>query len=199
MAKYYKKNGIDMGPIQGSAKAMLQAEPVFERSADDAPDATFSSKGNNKNASKNILQLFAYIIEDLYDEISNGKKAEAKSQEEFEEEKATAEKLVDDLTEKIVTLEGIIAKRQEDKEEENKDMKENNKDRDAELKYEAKIKPDCDWILKAFDQRADARAAEMGGLTTAKEFLAGKTALLEQSTKFDDAKLPSIGFLGISK
>merc|ERR1719335_2091400 len=149
MADYYKKNGIKMGPIQGNGRGnLLQEEPVFERSADDAPDATFSDKGNNKNASKNILSLFAYIIEDLYDELSNEKKAEAKSQQEYEEEKASADKLVADLKEKIVTLEGIIAKRNEDKKEEHKDMKENNKDRDAELKYQAKIKPDCDWILK---------------------------------------------------
>merc|ERR1719335_813415 len=130
MADYYKKNGIKMGPIQGNGRGnLLQEEPVFERSADDAPDATFSNKGNNKNASKNILSLFAYIIEDLYDELSNEKKSEAKSQEEYEAEKATAEKLVEDLEEKIVTLEGIIAKRKEDKKEENLDMKENNKDR----------------------------------------------------------------------
>merc|ERR1719327_1681012 len=198
MAKYYKEAGIEMGPIQGSVKgALLQEEPVFERSADDAPDATFSNKGNNKNASKNILSLFAYIIEDLYDELSNEKKSEAKSQEEYEAEKATAEKLVEDLEEKIVTLEGIIAKRKEDKKEENLDMKENNKDRDAELKYQAKIKPDCDWILKAFDQRATARAAEMDGLETAKEFLAGKTSLPEKSTS--QRSLSSIGFLGLSK
>merc|ERR1719364_641386 len=136
-------------------------------------------KGNNKVAGKGIVSLFDYIIEDLADELANEKKAEAKSQEEYEAEMATAQKLVDDL-------------------EENKVMKENNKDRDAELKYEAKIKPDCDWILKAFDQRAAARAAEMDGLTTAKEFLAGKTALVQKTSKFDDAKLSSLGFLGIS-
>jgi len=196
--KFYKgKGGVEMGPIQGSVK-LLQEEPAFERSADDAPDATFSKKGNNKVQGKGIVSLFDYIIEDLEDELANEKKAEAKSQEEYEAEMATAQKLVDDLEEKKVTLEGIIAKRKEDKEEENKDMKENNKDRDAELKYEAKIKPDCDWILKAFDQRAAARAAEMDGLTTAKEFLAGKTALVQKTSKFDDAKLSSLGFLGIS-
>merc|ERR1719253_1206814 len=187
-----------MGPIQGAAKGLLQQEPEFERSADDAPDATFSSKGNNKVQGKGIVSLFDYIIEDLADELANEKKSEAKSQEEYEAEMATAEKLLNDLKEKKVTLEGIIAKRKEDKEEENKDMKENNKDRDAELKYETKIKPDCDWILKAFDQRADARAAEMDGLTTAKEFLAGKTSLIEQSKKFDDSALRQIGFLGVS-
>jgi len=196
-AKFYKKQGIEMGPIQGSATGLVQ-EPEFERSADDAPDASFTSKGNNKNASKNILSLFQYIIEDLNDELSNGKKAEEKSQEEYEAELATAEQLLDDLKEKKVTLEGIIAKRIEDKKEENKDMKENNKDRDSELSYQAKITPDCDWILKAFDQRATARAAEADGLTTAKEFLAGKTALV-QSSKFDDASLKSLNFLGLSK
>merc|ERR1719460_3167654 len=195
--KFYKEQGVKMGPIQGSVK-LLQEEPAFERSADDAPDATFTKKGNNKVQGKGIVSLFDYIIEDLEDELANEKKAEAKSQEEYEAEMATAQKLVDDLEEKKVTLEGIIAKRKEAKEEENKDMKENNKDRDAELKYEAKIKPDCDWILKAFDQRAAARAAEMSGLESAKEFLAGKTALLEKSAKFDDAQLPNLRFLGVS-
>jgi hypothetical protein len=195
--KFYKERGIKMGPIQGSVK-FLQEEPVFERSADDAPDATFSNKGNNKGASKGIISLFQYIIEDLNDELTNEKAAEEKSQEEFEKELATAEKLVEDLTEKKVTLEGIIAKRQEDKKEENLDMKENNKDRDAELKYQAKIKPDCDWILKAFDQRAEARAAEAAGLTSAKEFLAGKVALVQKPQKFNDDTLPSLGFLSLA-
>jgi len=192
--EYYKKNDIKMGPIQGSATGMLQ-EPEFARSKDDAPDASLSSKGNNKVASKGVISLFDYIIEDLGDELTNEKAAEAKSQEEYEAEKATADKLVEDLTEKKVNLESTIAKRKEDKASEEKDKQDNNGDRDAELAYQAKIKPDCDWILKAFDQRADARAAEMNGLESAKEFLAGKTALLEKS---DDVKFPSIGFLGLS-
>merc|ERR1719316_1378866 len=197
--KFYKEQGVKMGPIQGSVK-LLQEEPAFERSADDAPDATFSKKGNNKVQGKGIVSLFDYIIEDLYDEISNEKKAEAKSQSEFEEEEATAQKLVSDLKEKVVTLEGIIAKRQDDKKDENTDMKENNGDRDNEVDYQAKIKPDCDWILKAFDQRADARAAEAGGLISAKEFLAGKTSLLQKSKDmFDDGKLQRLGFLGIAQ
>merc|ERR1712151_1024381 len=170
--KYYKENDIKLGPVQGSVKLLQKVgeDPVFEISEDQAPDATFSDKGSRKLESKDIVSLMTYIIEDLKDELSNEKKAEAKSQMEYEEEMATAEKLVEDLTDRKVTLEGIIAKRQEDKEEETKDMNENNDDLDDELGYKAKIKPDCDWILKAFDQRAAARAAEMDGLTTAKEF-----------------------------
>merc|ERR1719327_1847117 len=94
--KFDKEQGVKMGPIQGSVK-LLQEEPAFERSADDAPDATFSKKGNNKVQGKGIVSLFDYIIEDLEDELANEKKAEAKSQEEYEAEMATAQKLVDEL------------------------------------------------------------------------------------------------------
>jgi len=192
---FYKNRDVKMGAIQGSATgAALLQEPEFTRSADDAPDATFSGKGNNKLKGKGIVSLFDYIIEDLEDELANEKNAEAKSQEEYEAEMTTAKKLESDLKAKKVTLTGIISKRNDDKKDENVDMKENNKDRDAELAYQAKITPDCDWILKAFDGRADARSAEMGGLTTAKEFLAGKTALVQEPKTFS-----SLGFLGLAK
>lgn len=201
MAAFYEKQGVKMGEIQGSVK-LLQEEPAFERSEDDAPDATFSGKGSRKNQSKNILSLLSYIIEDLQDEVANGKKAEAKSQMEFEEEMATADKLLKDLEAKKTTLKDIIAKRNSDKEEENKDKEANSDDKDAEVSYNEKIKPDCDWIIGAFEKRATARAAEMSGLTSAKEFLAGQSALLEKSGKtaktFDDNVLPSIGFLGMA-
>merc|ERR1719161_3360325 len=201
MAAFYEKQGVKMGEIQGSVK-LLQEEPAFERSEDDAPDATFSGKGSRKNQSKNILSLLSYIIEDLQDEVANGIKAEAKSQLEFEEEMATADKLLKDLEAKKTTLKDIIAKRNSDKEEENKDKEANSDDKDAEVSYNEKIKPDCDWIIGAFEKRATARAAEMSGLTSAKEFLAGQSALLEKSGKtaktFDDNVLPSIGFLGMA-
>jgi len=196
LAAFYKKQGVDMGEIQGSVK-FLQGEPAFERSKDDAPDASFSKKGGRKNQSKNIISLLTYISEDLSDEIVAGKKAEAKSQLEFEEEMATADTLLADLKAKVVTLDEILGKRRSDKEEENKDMKANNGDLTSETEYQAKIKPDCDWIINSFDKRADARSAEMNGLSTAKEILAGQSALLEKSGKFDDEALPRIAFLGI--
>jgi len=195
LAKFYKEQGIDMGEIQGSATGFLQA-PEFERSADDAPDASFSKKGARKNQSKNIISLLSYIIEDLVDEIAGGKKNEAQSQTEYQEEVDTADALLKDLNAKVVTLEGIIAKRNSDKEEENKDMKANNGDRTAELDYQKKITPDCDWIIGAFDKRATARDAEMNGLTTAKEFLAGQAALVQGKV---ERSFDKIGFLGITQ
>jgi len=192
--KYYKENGINLGPTQGSVK-LLQEDPAFDISEDQAPDATFSHKGSRKLQSKDVVSLLTYIIEDLQDEVTNERESEAKAQADYEGQMATAEKLMKELESKKVTLTDIIAKRMSDKEEENKDMKANNGDRDAELSYEAKIKPDCDWIIKAFGDRAIARTNEKNGLLTAKEYLAGQVTLVEKSTKPD---LTSIGFLGLS-
>merc|ERR1719313_3220007 len=94
-----------------------------------------------------------------------------------------AQQLVDDLTDKKENLEDSIASMGDDKKHEKKDMDGNNADRDDELKYQGKIKPDCDWIIGAFTKRADARAAEMAGLTSAKEYLAGMAGLIETGKK----------------
>jgi len=68
----------------------------------------------------------------------------------------------------------------------------------AEEDYLESYKPDCDWVLSTFDKRAEDRAAEMNGLTEAKEYLAGyQASLLETPKHFDDEKLANIGFLGI--
>merc|ERR1711933_648329 len=115
LKKYYKENDIKLGPVQGSVKLLQKVgeDPVFEISEDQAPDATFTNKGSRKLESKDIVSLMTYIIEDLNDELKNEKAAEAKSQEEYEAEMATAQKLVDDLTAKKVRLEEVIAKRKE--------------------------------------------------------------------------------------
>merc|ERR1719441_42920 len=77
MTAFYKNNKIGMGEIQGAAKALVQeGEPVFEVSADDAPDASFTSAGKSSGESKGIVSIMTMIKEDLEDEISNGVKNE---------------------------------------------------------------------------------------------------------------------------
>merc|ERR1719502_632601 len=67
MSAFYKNNKIDQGEIQGAAQALVQ-EPVFEVSADQAPDASFSSAGKSGGESKGIVSIMTMIKEDLEDE-----------------------------------------------------------------------------------------------------------------------------------
>merc|ERR1719217_1909160 len=163
-----------MGPIQGSMK-LLQG-PEFEKSEFQAPDATFSDKGARKNESKGIVSILTMLIEDLKAEISNGIKDEASSQVEFEKDVAAAKKLIEDLSIKKENLETDKAKTMKKQEHEEEDKATNEKTLATNEEYlqgPKGIKPDCDWLLGAFDERRTKRNAEVDGLVTAKEYLTG--------------------------
>eukprot|EP00746_Dinoflagellata_sp_MGD_P013076 gnl/MRDRNA2_/MRDRNA2_128122_c0_seq1.p1 gnl/MRDRNA2_/MRDRNA2_128122_c0~~gnl/MRDRNA2_/MRDRNA2_128122_c0_seq1.p1 ORF type:complete len:711 (-),score=215.78 gnl/MRDRNA2_/MRDRNA2_128122_c0_seq1:88-2220(-) len=174
LSSYYKKEKIEMGPIQGSMK--LLQEPEFSISKDQAPDATFSDKGKRKNESKGILSILTMIIEDLQAEIKNGIQNEISTQAEFEKQLAAAKKLVEDLTVQKENLKSDKAKVQEKEVKEEDDKAMNEKDLKANEEYlqgPNGIKPDCDWMLNSFDERREKRKGEMNGLVTAKEYLTG--------------------------
>mmetsp|Transcript_69181 Transcript_69181/g.126270 ORF Transcript_69181/g.126270 Transcript_69181/m.126270 type:complete len:722 (+) Transcript_69181:95-2260(+) len=196
---YYKNRSIAIGPIQGAIKGLsLRQDPVFSVSEDQAPDATLSGKASHKGEAKDILSLMTYLIEDLEDEIRNGISTEASQLAAYNEEMATADALIQKLDAKKVALEGAISAAGEDKVAEETLKTTNEADLSAEEGYHSDIKPDCDWMLGAFDKRAEARATEMTGLTQAKEYLAGQSSLLEKAPKiFDDNRLSSIRFLGV--
>merc|ERR1719428_2765322 len=104
--------------------------------------------------------MMTMIIEDLNDEIKNGMKNEEQNQLEFEKWMKAAKKLEADLIAKKTNLEEIIAKRQEEKPEEEETMKTNKGDLKEQEDYKAEITPDCDWIIGAFTKRAERRTAE---------------------------------------
>merc|ERR1719420_715998 len=198
MSAFYKNNKIDQGEIQGAAQAFVQ-EPVFEVSADQAPDASFSSSGKSGGESKGIVSIMTMIKEDLEDEISNGVKEEGETQAKFEEQLGEANTLLEELKAKKTNLEQAISDTNTEIDE-NEVHKEDLQGLLAEEKdYLASIKPDCDWILNSFTERRTKRAAELEGLLQAKGMLAGASpALLTTGTEFDDNDFASMKFSGAS-
>merc|ERR1719386_537662 len=153
-------------------------QPVFEVSADQAPDASFSSSGKSSGESKGIVSIMTMIKEDLEDEISNGVKSEGETQAKFEEQLGDANTLLDELRAKKTNLEQAIS-------DTNTEIDENEVHKEdlqgllkEEKDYLASIKPDCDWILNSFTERRTKRAAEMEGLLQAKGMLAGASPSL---------------------
>jgi hypothetical protein len=197
LTKYYKENKL---PVLLQGIKHKKGGPDFARSEDAAPEFEFSDKGSRSGESKGIVSLMDMLIEDLEDEIKNGLKDEATTQEEHEKEMKKAENLKEELIEKKTNLEDSIAKREEEKSDEHADKGVNLQDKMDENEYKAEIKPDCDWIIKSFTDRHNAREAEMNGLMTAKEYLAGaKVPSLLQKKGFNDDALSNIGFLGLKK
>merc|ERR1719156_263418 len=99
MSAFYKNNKIEL----------MQKQPTFERSADAAPDATFSSAGKSGGESKGILSLMTMLKEDLEDEITNGVKMEKEDQFYFERSVKEAHQLLSELKDKKETTEQQIA------------------------------------------------------------------------------------------
>jgi len=198
MTAFYKNNKIGMGEIQGAAQALVQ-EPTFEVSADQAPDATFTSAGKSSGESKGIVSIMTMIKEDLEDEIANGVKNEAETQTKFEEQLGEANTLLDDLRAKKTNLEQAITDTNTEIDEAEV-LKEDTQNLLKEDKdYLASIKPDCDWILNSFTERRTKRAAEMEGLLQAKGMLAGASpAMMQNSVEFDDNDFAQMRFSGAS-
>mmetsp|Transcript_125656 Transcript_125656/g.305230 ORF Transcript_125656/g.305230 Transcript_125656/m.305230 type:complete len:727 (-) Transcript_125656:81-2261(-) len=203
LSSYYSNHSIEMGPIQGSVKGMALAQqgPDFAVSADQSPEAVFSDQGKRKDESKGIVQLLTMIMEDLNDEIRNGMKFEEIAQLDYEKQVRAANQLRDELTTKKTNLASMIGRRTQDRNDEEADKLSNEGDLQDEKDYKTSITPDCDWIIGAFSGRAEKRAAEMKGLVTAKEYLAGykppASLLAERAAAFDDSVLADIHFLGI--
>jgi len=200
LSSYYKKNDVDMGPVQGSSK--LLQEPEFEVSADQAPDATFADKGSRKNQGKGIISILTMIIEDLEAEIKNGIKDEVAAQAEFEKNVDAAKKLISDLEEKKSNLEDDKAETEQKRDEEDEDKKSNEKDLGNNEEYLKSIKPDCDWMLNSFEERREKRKAETNGLIQAKEFLSGAappSAMMQASATFDDSSFQQINFVSLRR
>jgi len=199
LGAYFKDNKVEMGPIQGSVK-LLQA-PEFEKDPDVAPEAKFSGKGSRKNESKGIISILTMIKEDLEAEIKNGIKAEDSSNASYEKAKYEAEESIKTLQKKVDDLELAKTKTEESISDEEKNKEELETEHALVEEELERMKPNCEWLEKNFDVRAQKRTAEIDGLRQAKEYLAGATAMTqesEKSKKFDDEAFPSLGFGGLS-
>merc|ERR1719262_295988 len=190
LTKYHEKNKNKLGKLQEDIKAALvqkqPGSPVFEISEEQAPDANFQKKDHTKQQSKGILSILTMIIEDLGSEIKHSIADEVAAQSEFEASIAKAKALIAELEDKVKQLKEIIATRKEEMTQEHEVMADNEDSLASENKHKKDITPDCDWIINSFAERRAKRAAEMEGLTTAKEFLAGAAPSLLQKTTGDN-------------
>merc|ERR1719353_2643782 len=198
---------MDTGPIQGSINLLQRHEaraPVFEVSADQAPDATFSSAGKSTGASKGIISTLTMIKEDLDDEIANGIKEDIETQTLFEEQLTSAKNLKQDLINKKTDLEESISATNDEIDAHNEEKADRVADRDAEHEYLWSIKPDCTWILTTFDDRRKKRDIEIAGLRESIGMLQGAMeesnaggetmALTQKQVSFDDGAFGRIQF-----
>jgi hypothetical protein len=200
--KFFKNNSIDLkAPEMAGAPqtSLLQGGrqpglPEMEIDEDQAPETTSKDAGSRRQDSRVIIDMLTMLYDNLDMEIRVADTSENKSVADYnayvndskamlaafitsktnlEEAKATDLGTIDQLEGMVDVEEGELG---------------------AIEDYRERIAPNCDWIMRAFDQRLKQRAEEMAGLVDAKALLAGANpaALLSQTTEVEKATLRSV-------
>lgn len=191
---FFKNNSIDLKAAEsaGAPQTFVQVrQPKFEISEDQAPDtvATGETYGGRRQDSRVIIDMLTMLFDNLDAEIRGADVAENKSIADYEayvndskamlaawvtsktnleEAKATDLGTIDQLEGMVDVEEGELG---------------------AIEDYRERIRPNCEWIMRAFDGRLKQRQEEMDGLVDAKALLAGANpaALLSRTTAVQKA------------
>merc|ERR1719174_2405203 len=111
------------------------------------------------------------LVKDLDTEMTEAETEEKLAQEEYEELMAdSAQKRAAD-SKSITTKEGEKADTETALSEQTEGHKSTSKELMATLEYIQSLHADCDWLLKFFDMRKEARAGEIDSLKKAKAVL----------------------------
>jgi len=164
------------------AAAMLLQVGVHRNVADPgpAPEAPGAFKKKSEE-SGGVIAMIDTLIADLEKEITEAQTEEKLAQEEYEELMAdSAEKRAQDsktLTEKA----GVKANTEASLAEHETDKKDKTKELMATEEYISALHAECDWLIKYFDMRKEARAGEIDSMKKAKAVLSGADFSLVQT------------------
>jgi predicted nucleic acid-binding Zn-ribbon protein len=191
LTAFSKNNKLPLGLVQkkhkkhrkhSSHKHSVHAkQPEYSVDEDKAPE-TFSDGGYGGKSSEGggIVSIIGYIKEDLENEIATTKKAEARAQADYAEQRKAALEALAALKTKKNNLETQEAETDEKITDATEDKETHNTMKGQKEDYKDSLKPRCEWIKGAFDTRASKRNDEIEGLSQAKSSLAGATGFLQK-------------------
>jgi len=164
-------------------------EPTFvqisthgsERVAPPPPPETFGPYTKKTEESTGVIAMIDLLVKDLDKELQEAEVMEEDAQKEYEEMMAeSATKRADDskaMSDKIAlkaSEEEALMAEQETKAATEKELMQT-------LEYIHALHGECDWLLKFYDARAEARAGEIDALGKAKAVLSGADYSLLQT------------------
>jgi len=170
----------DMGAISRDMSFVQIREHVQLTSKVDPPPETWDAYAKKSDENTGVIAMVDLLVKDLDTEMTEAKVEEENAQVEYGKTIADAKA---DRTGLSKALKGKIAAKA-DLTADLDTLKSDKKSTSAELmatdKYLSDIHSDCDWLLKYFDVRAEARSGEIESLDKAKAILSGADYSLAQ-------------------
>jgi len=166
------------GGIAGTGITVLaQAEE-----APPPPPESFKAYAKSGEESNGVLGMIDILVKDLDKEMTTAEAEEKDAQADYEtamsdsaDKRAQDSKTLEDKEAAKADLEAALEKHQSDKKSTEKEL-------GVTLQTIHSLHNECDWLLKYFDVRAEARANEVDSLGKAKAVLSGADYSLVQKT-----------------
>jgi len=169
--KLYKPDGAAMF-MQISSHGKADPGP--------APDAPKAFKKNAEGGT-GVIGMIDLLIKDLDTEMTEAETEEKLAQEEYEELMAdSAAKRASD-SKSTTEKEGVKANTEAALAADESSLKDKKGELMATMEYEASLHAECDWLIKFFDMRKEARAGEIDSMKKAKAVLSGADFSLVQT------------------
>eukprot|EP00403_Amphidinium_massartii_P027336 CAMPEP_0178399418 /NCGR_PEP_ID=MMETSP0689_2-20121128/15271_1 /TAXON_ID=160604 /ORGANISM="Amphidinium massartii, Strain CS-259" /LENGTH=720 /DNA_ID=CAMNT_0020020197 /DNA_START=77 /DNA_END=2239 /DNA_ORIENTATION=- len=174
------------GGIAGTGVMALVQLHSFnsDSAAPPPPPESFAPYAKKAQMSNGVMALMDMLIADLDKEMQTAEVDEKNAQEEYEkfmadaaEKRALDSKAITDKEEAKASAEADLEKSKEEKKAKKAELM-------ATEEYLSDMHSDCDWLLKNYGLRKEARAAEVESLKSAKAVLAGADYSLVQRGHF---------------
>merc|ERR1719446_1705156 len=165
------------GGIAGTGIAVVQTA-----TAPPPPPEAFEAYSKKSEESNGIIAMIDLLIKDLDKEMTEAEVTEKDAQEDYETfMKDSAENRAQD-SKTLTDKEGALAELKAGLEQQKSDLASTQKELGATNQYIHTLHLECDWLLKYFDMRKEARANEIDALGKAKAVLSGADYSLIQTS-----------------
>mmetsp|Transcript_92483 Transcript_92483/g.299218 ORF Transcript_92483/g.299218 Transcript_92483/m.299218 type:complete len:713 (+) Transcript_92483:84-2222(+) len=168
--------------VQISAHSQLKEAPP-------PPPETFGAYSKKSEENAGVMAMIDLLIKDLDKEMTEAETEEKNAQEDYETlMKDSAEKRTKD-SKSLTQKESTKAELEADLEDHIDAKAEASQELASTLKYIESLHADCDWLLKYFDIRKEARTSEIDALGKAKAVLNGADYSLLQKGDYRSSHL----------
>merc|ERR1719356_1861368 len=176
-----KKELSEMGAISRDMSFVQVRQHAQVKSKIEPPPETWDAYAKKSEESTGVIAMIDLLVKDLDTEMTEAKVEETNSQEEYDKTIAEAKADRVGLSKALKTKNAAKADLTADLETLKSDKKGTTAELMATEKYMSDIHSDCDWLLKYFDVRAEARSGEIESLDKAKAILRGADYSLVQT------------------
>jgi len=168
-------------PPQVEPAVFAQISMHRQRDAPPAPPETFKAYTKKSEDNAGVIAMIDLLVKDLDTELQEAEVNEKNSQEEYEAlmaesatKRADDSKSMSDKTAAKAAQEEALQKEEDTKAATGKELM-------STLEYIHSLHGECDWLLKYFDARKEARDGEIDALGKAKAVLSGADFSLMQT------------------